>query len=570
MRTSVPEGHEGATSDAPGGWATPAAPTTISRDAARAALYQSMIDCQMHDGERVLDSARQLADHASDRGWPDVRALAGYVVVVARWTFDRSGPWAPRNVGTFVRWAHATGDPLAIALSLIARARADLYLQAGTNPLDDLISAYVASERIATRVERAFALHEVASSLHEMRMWELATTIYEIVGRMTADLDEPRALVGGLVANRFYTLAGELLYARESGRAAAVERRMDRVAALPAIDDLGPAVPVEWYSEITAYAAICRALVHADDESAATLATLLASPSGRRSSRAQMMGLLRCVLGWHRLHHGRVADAEPLIEQGAAELLDSADATSTVRSFALWLRALVRNRAMRDRGQQALLDYHEALLGAADDARDALVKSTRARLQTEQLRAERDRFAQESLTDPLTGLANRRALESRLRDLSEGSTLIIVDIDQFKPVNDRFGHEVGDQVLRRIGQILRDCVRPGDLAARLGGDEFVLVLDTADPDVADRRGHEVRDRIRAETWPAVHPALTVEASVGVACGQFGATALYRTADEALYAAKRAGGGRVRAFVDRSASTAASAAADRASADADQG
>jgi diguanylate cyclase (GGDEF)-like protein len=114
-------------------------------------------------------------------------------------------------------------------------------------------------------------------------------------------------------------------------------------------------------------------------------------------------------------------------------------------------------------------------------------------------------------------------------------------------------------VLRRIGRILRDCVRPGDLAARLGGDEFVLVLDTADTDVADvaiRRGHEVRDRIRAETWPSVHPALTVAASVGVACGQQGAMALYRAADEALYTAKRAGGGRVRAFVDHSAATAA--------------
>jgi diguanylate cyclase (GGDEF)-like protein len=560
MRTSVPEGHRGETSVAQGGRGTPpASPLAISRDDARTLLYEFMIDCQMPGGERVLEHARHLAEHAYERSWPDVRALAVYVVVVARWAYDQSGPWAPRNIGTFVRWAHATGDPLAIALSLIARARADLYLDAGTNPLDDLISAYVTSERIDTRVERAFALQEVASSLHEMRMWELATKIYDIVGRMTAGMQSPRALVGALVANRFYTLASELLYARESGRTADIERRMDRVAALPAIDNLGPAVPVEWYTEIAAYATICRALVHADDESADAIAALLASSRGRRSSRAQVVGLLRCVLGWHHLHHGRWDDAEPLIEQGAAELLDGTDATSTTRSFALWLRAIVRNRAMRDGGCEALLNYHWALRGAAEDARDALVKSTRARLQTEQLRAERDRFAQESLTDPLTGLANRRALEARLRDLSEGSTLIIVDIDRFKPVNDRFGHDVGDQVLRRIGRILRDCVRPGDLAARLGGDEFVLVLDTADTDVADvaiRRGHEVRDRIRAETWPSVHPALTVAASVGVACGQQGAMALYRAADEALYTAKRAGGGRVRAFVDHSAATAA--------------
>jgi diguanylate cyclase (GGDEF)-like protein len=522
---------------------------TIRRAAARTLLYEFMIDCQGPGGELVLIHARHLADHACARGWPDVRALAGYVVVVTRWAHDQSGPWAPRHVGAFVRWAHASEDPLAIALSLIARARAGLWLdvESGPNPLDDLVSAYVAAERIGTKVERGFALHEIASSLHEMRMWELSTEIYDRVTRITAGLRSPRVLVGALVANRFYTLATELLHATESGRSTHVRRLAHRVAALPEIGDLDAAVPAEWHPEITAYAAVCRALVRADRESADTIAGLLSAPCGRRSSRTQMLGLLRCVLGWHHLHHGRRAAALPLIQQGAAELVDCAHTATGFRFFALWLRATARDDATPG-VDAALADYHAALHASADDARQALVRATRARLQTEHLRAERDRYAQESLTDPLTGLANRRALEAHLRAQSQGLTLLIVDVDRFKQVNDRFGHDVGDQVLRRIGRILRDCVRPGDLAARLGGDEFVLVLDTAEADVALRRGHEVRDQIRMEAWRNIHPALAVAASVGVACGEHAAVELYRTADAALYAAKRAGGGRVRASV----------------------
>lgn len=150
-----------------------------------------------------------------------------------------------------------------------------------------------------------------------------------------------------------------------------------------------------------------------------------------------------------------------------------------------------------------------------------------------------------ALVDPLTGLANRRALESRLATVTPSLTLLMVDIDQFKPVNDRFGHDVGDQVLRRIGGILLDCIRPGDLAARLGGDEFVLLLETADRDVAIRRGYEVRDRVRTEPWHELREELEVAVSVGVAWGARSGVALYREADEGLYQAKRAGGARVR-------------------------
>jgi diguanylate cyclase (GGDEF)-like protein len=514
-----------------------------SQDSARALAYELTMDAQMARGRNVVQQAQVLAEQAQHCGWSDVRALAGYVAIVAGCAHGPQRPCAKRDVDDFVRWARASEDPLAIALSLAARAGASAYLNRGAIQLDDLIGAYIAAERVDARVDRVFALHKIADNFHALRMWELSSEIYGRVSRMAASMCSQRALIGALTANRFYALTCELLHATESGDAEKVRGRASRVAALPSTADLGSEVPVEWRPQIEAYDAICRTLVDPDEAEAGRIVALLAAPPTGCPTHRQTRGLLRCVMGWHHMQRRRWTDAEPLILRGTSEILDGAD--PAFQSFALWLRSRVRNRSLPDEDLQALRDYHTTLLRTAEDSRQALVRSVRARLQTEQLRAERDRFAQESLTDPLTGLANRRALEAHLAHHMAPSTLIIVDIDRFKPVNDRFGHDVGDRVLRRIGQILRDCVRTGDLAARLGGDEFILVLETADREVARRRGHEVRDRIRGDDWSHVHPGLTLAASVGVACGQGGSSALYRAADEALYRAKRSGGARVR-------------------------
>jgi diguanylate cyclase (GGDEF)-like protein len=115
------------------------------------------------------------------------------------------------------------------------------------------------------------------------------------------------------------------------------------------------------------------------------------------------------------------------------------------------------------------------------------------------------RLEEASLTDPLTGLANRRALmqalpglaaschgERRVPAQSRQIVLMIVDLDCFKPVNDRHGHDAGDEVLKQVSDILRECVRSDDLAVRWGGDEFVVVQASAD--LAD--GAVLAERIR--------------------------------------------------------------------------
>ena len=158
----------------------------------------------------------------------------------------------------------------------------------------------------------------------------------------------------------------------------------------------------------------------------------------------------------------------------------------------------------------------------------------------------------QAVSDPLTGLANRRALEHQGPDLLEAggaSSLLLLDIDWFKEINDTFGHAVGDDVLVRTARALTSAVRGRGMAVRLGGDEFVLLL----PGCRPQTGTAIADSIRRQLRDAPVAAGTqVSVSIGVAASDGAAklTELLRAADTALYRAKRSGRDTVRfAWVD---------------------
>ncbi|MGQ5525532.1 GGDEF domain-containing protein [Chitinimonas sp. PSY-7] len=158
-----------------------------------------------------------------------------------------------------------------------------------------------------------------------------------------------------------------------------------------------------------------------------------------------------------------------------------------------------------------------------------------------------------TLTDPLTGLANRRHFEDftqkeYLRIQRSGGTLsvIMVDIDHFKRVNDRYGHAIGDEVLRHVADLLSKGTREVDLAARFGGEEFVLLLPGTNVDGAMICAENLRISVQ-ETQVSAFPE-RLSASFGVAQYQVGDTidSLLKRADEALYVAKNGGRNRVEA------------------------
>lgn len=148
-----------------------------------------------------------------------------------------------------------------------------------------------------------------------------------------------------------------------------------------------------------------------------------------------------------------------------------------------------------------------------------------------QLQEQRTQLAHLSLTDPLTGLPNRRAFETHfpqalgLADRGHGVALLLLDVDHFKGVNDRFGHGVGDQVLLALAQSLRALTRKGDITARLAGDEFAALLSGLD--AAGVAGWYAR---LAERFQNELDVLGNDFRTGVSAGQ---TWLGKAADDSL-------------------------------------
>jgi diguanylate cyclase (GGDEF)-like protein len=150
-------------------------------------------------------------------------------------------------------------------------------------------------------------------------------------------------------------------------------------------------------------------------------------------------------------------------------------------------------------------------------------------------------------TDGLTGLLNRRAFEEiliremrRAARAGKSSTVLLLDIDHFKEVNDSLGHQAGDEVLQRVGAKLREGTRSADSVARYGGEEFVMLLH----DASEAQAEEVAWRLRGEiaSLRDLPGKIRVTVSIGVAASQAGDTVdhLIRRCDDAMYRSKRAG------------------------------
>ena len=152
--------------------------------------------------------------------------------------------------------------------------------------------------------------------------------------------------------------------------------------------------------------------------------------------------------------------------------------------------------------------------------------------------------------DSLTGLFNRRyLLETIGRELSrcqrEGMplTLMIIDVDHFKSINDKYGHNVGDEVLRKLALILNDGARQDDLPCRYGGEEFVLLFPKMSTEIALKRGEQLRASFEKVLVPSAHGDVHATISIGIAAfPDHGASMdeLTHCADLALYAVKRNG------------------------------
>lgn len=157
-----------------------------------------------------------------------------------------------------------------------------------------------------------------------------------------------------------------------------------------------------------------------------------------------------------------------------------------------------------------------------------------------------DKATQQANTDPLTGLANRRGILQKLDNAfkrAQPLTLFYIDLDKFKPVNDQYGHEMGDAVLKKVAELFLACVRENDTVARLGGDEFLIAFyGLTDKNLIEERAKKVLELINEPIW-VNDLRIKLGASIGITVApQDGATveALMHAADETMYAVKKAG------------------------------
>ncbi|NTX99033.1 diguanylate cyclase [Deinococcus sp. JMULE3] len=226
-----------------------------------------------------------------------------------------------------------------------------------------------------------------------------------------------------------------------------------------------------------------------------------------------------------------------LHEQLSEALEDTGDDRGALRHLKLARQHERRAHAGQTRHAARLMD----ILRGMDDtrARNAALERHLNELRTLHAQAQR-----QSLTDPLTGLGNRRQFQQDLQTLTGADALLLIDLDHFKRVNDTLGHPTGDTVLTQLGRLLASASRGEDRAYRYGGEEFAVILRSLPAQALDGVAERVRAAVERSVFPDVPWTLTV--SIGAArAADLPGDAILRGADEALYAAKRAGRNRVR-------------------------
>jgi diguanylate cyclase (GGDEF)-like protein len=246
---------------------------------------------------------------------------------------------------------------------------------------------------------------------------------------------------------------------------------------------------------------------------------------------------------------GRLDDAQATGEGALSQL---GDRVPQARSLILSTLA----ETLREAGR--LEAAYDALSRSAELERQAFrelsqlqLQLERATLETGAARREAERLRDQADRDWLTGLHNRRYLARELERLggeraSGPFSVAVLDLDHFKSINDRFGHDAGDRVLVRVAALLLAELRQADVVVRTGGEEFVVLMPATGANAAAACCERLRRAIGDEPWDEVVPGLGVTASVGLASGADGAAleALASLADDRLYAAKRAGRDRV--------------------------
>jgi diguanylate cyclase (GGDEF)-like protein len=257
------------------------------------------------------------------------------------------------------------------------------------------------------------------------------------------------------------------------------------------------------------------------------------------------------------------SEMDRLAAQGGEALVRDVDLADVAKAYFAWrdltLEVVNEEAARLGSSEQLVAMVRTVVRLSADGALVRIVRQfdvTRRSLQ-EQLRAEQSTLAHRALHDQLTGLPNRTLLTDRLRQVANASDrnetramLLFLDLDNFKAINDRFGHAAGDVLLQVVAQRLSEVVRSGDTVSRLGGDEFVVLATALDqPDEAARSLAERIHRAMQEPVLVDGREMGASVSIGIAPVLVGSDpeVCLAQADAAMYQAKRHGPSRYESY-----------------------
>ncbi|MGG5258748.1 diguanylate cyclase [Phycicoccus avicenniae] len=471
-----------------------------------------------------------LEARAADDDWDDVLMVAGYVRLLAADTVEERRP----HLGRLLERARAEGDVVWEALALGLGATAEMWDDRPRLDADrDLTRATVLLRGAPPgHVMLASAHVECATGYLDRDMWDLALEHTSSAADSLGADERDASRMATTMYNRAEIQLRRLCVTRQSGPAEELHEL--GVLARAAVHRVPlELLPESWRVDLHIFENLVDAIAPPTSGEPRPLA------EDDEAEFATYLGLARSF-----------TDPDPA--SARAHLASAIEAWDRVRMPELYLLALTRDAEL----EAEQLGYPTAGLRVArelaqrrQEARLAALEAIGSLIQNEHLSTEHARLRLAAEVDALTGVANRRGLESHVAMLLEGAhgspredvTLVLVDVDHFKRVNDTHGHELGDEVLVRIASSLRTVVRGTDLVVRWGGDEFLLLLDTDRLGTARSRCLELAERVRHDFWEDLAEDLRVTVSVGLAVGKLAdLDGLRQSADRALYRAKERG------------------------------
>jgi diguanylate cyclase (GGDEF)-like protein len=514
--------------------------------AKRGSLRAGMLSCEGEIQEALGENAKALATYeravsvAEAEGDEEMLANAAYL---RGWLRGVLGDYALGLID--LRRAMALYEKLALpehartAVNGIATVynRMGDYAQA-QHYYEQTLKAQLAA---GTQREAIVTLYNIGRTRENLRQWDGARNDFATALEMSRRL--------GYARGEAYALRGLASVDNAQGNARLALQRLEEAQRLHArLPDARLRAQIELQRGIAlrllkrygeSVAALNNAL--AVFRGADSLAELSATHAALADTYAEMGDWRAAYDHQRRLKEGADRLHARQIDQRVASLKVEFDTAAKDKENALLLREKAATEAALEQQRRA------GRLQAVVIALAALLASLLAILALRHRRTSRQMRAL-AMTDELTGLSNRRHLLTQLTGMTDKAgappcALLIADLDHFKPINDAYGHLIGDEVLKAVAVALKGAVREPVLLGRLGGEEFLVVLPGSDLEAARHAGERIREAVAAidaRRW-FKHRTLTI--SVGVTVAQPGVdtvSAALKRADEALYAAKAAG------------------------------